>query len=102
MRVMGDINRKKGKAARKVTRSRYVERSLPPLLPNSSWAYDTGARRGVCGRIEGVGEAKRDTRLEGISFVDRATVTVSLERGSRGFAFEHRYTYEHHKTLPRP
>ena len=32
MRVMGDINRKKGKAARKVTRSRYVERSLPPLL----------------------------------------------------------------------
>lgn len=58
MRVMGDINRKKGKAARKVTRSRYVERSLPPLLPNSSWAYDTGARRGVCGRIEGVGEAR--------------------------------------------
>lgn len=101
MRVMGDINRKKGKAARKVTRSRYVERSLPPLLATAV-GLTIRARGEVCGRIEGVGEAKRDTRLEGISFVDRATVTVSLERGSRGFVFEHRYTYEHHKTLPRP
>lgn len=47
MRVMGDINRKKGKAARKVTRSRYVERSLPPLLAHGSRAYDRGAGRDV-------------------------------------------------------
>lgn len=57
MRVMGDINRKKGKAARKVTRSRYVERSLPPLLATAV-GLTIRARGEVCGRIEGVGEAR--------------------------------------------